>query len=389
VTLTDVDVTANATRGQDVALRRDWAAHSGGGDVVLNPALYDNTGAPFGCGLARLIDQSQGAGWSPFNPASPDPDNPHLGSPTAVIVLPQRIDITAFGLDPTNTCGDDKTATTKDYRIETSADGVTFAVAKQGSFTDADRKRLNIVTPTANARNVRFVRLTLLTPQSDAAGGSGQNFIDFSEIEVFGAPPNTLPSGPLQVSAGTVLQGQAVAFDASQVTDPDSKITGYHWDFDGNGTVDRVTAAPTTSYAYAAGGTFNPKVSVTDFRGGAGTATRQIRVAAPAIVTLPLRGSKGKATARVACSIRCTVKATVTLSKRQARDLGLKKRTAGTLSKTITQTGAQPVTATLSRAVRQAAKRRGIKSVKPTLSITVTYAVGLPATKRRVVTIKL
>jgi hypothetical protein len=41
------------------------------------------------------------------------------------------------------------------------------------------------------------------------------------------------------------------------------------------------------------------------------------------------------------------------------------------------------------RAVRQAAERRGIKSVEPTLSITVTYAVGPPATKRRIVTIKL
>jgi len=390
--VSDAEVPANATFGRDVALRRDWAARSGGGDVVLNrPDLYDNTGALFGCGLRQLIDQSLGVGWSPFNPASGDPDNPHIASgPRAVIVLPRMIDVTAFGLDPTNTCGDDETATTKGYTVETSADGVNFALAKQGSFTPADRNRLNIVAPTGNAQNVRFVRLTLLSPQSAGPGDSGRDFIDFSEIEVFGGPRNVLPSGPLLASATTIYRGNAVSLDASQVTDPDSKITGYDWDFDGNGTIDRSTSTPTTmSPVYGSGGTFAATVFVKDFRGGAGTATRPIAVAAPPRVTLPRQGSKGKVTARVACSIRCVVTAKLTLSKRQARALRLKKRTAGTARKTITRTGAQPVAVKLSRAVRTAAKRRGIKRVKTTLSITVTYAVGPATTKRRVVTVKL
>ena len=29
--------------------------------------------------------------------------------------------------------------------------------------------------------------------------------------------------------------------------DPDSKITGYDWDLDGNGSIDRSTAEPTTT----------------------------------------------------------------------------------------------------------------------------------------------
>jgi hypothetical protein len=91
----------------------------------------------------------------------------------------------------------------------------------------------------------------------------------------------------------------------------------------------------------------------------------------------------------VSCSIRCTVKATLTLSKRQARALGLRKRSAGTVRKTITRTSAQPIAAKLSRTVRRAAKRRRIKSVKTTLSITVTYAVGRPTTKRRLLTVRL
>jgi PKD repeat protein len=51
-------------------------------------------------------------------------------------------------------------------------------------------------------------------------------------------------------------------------------ITGYDWDF-GNGSVDRSTMGPTTSFAYASAGTFTPKV------------------AAPPKITLARSGKKG------------------------------------------------------------------------------------------------
>ena len=54
-----------------------------------------------------------------------------------------------------------------------------------------------MVAPTANATGVRFVRLTLLSPQRELPGDDGADFIDFSELEVFGGPRNTLPSGSL------------------------------------------------------------------------------------------------------------------------------------------------------------------------------------------------
>ena len=92
--------------------------------------------------------------------------------------------------------------------------------------------------------------------------------------------------------------GDSVLFGAS-FTDPDSKITGYHWDFDGNGTIDRTTATPTTTFAYARGGDYTARVAVTDFRGGAGTATAPIHVTTnPAVGTLPRRGTKGRARSR-------------------------------------------------------------------------------------------
>ena len=95
-------------------------------------------------------------------------------------------------MDPAHTCGDDETAATKDYRIETSTDGVTFKVAKEGTLPHLGRK-LNIVPPDGNATGVQFVRLTMLSPQSPSPATPAADFIDFWEIEIFGGPPNALP----------------------------------------------------------------------------------------------------------------------------------------------------------------------------------------------------
>ena len=103
------------------------------------------------------------------------------------------ITVTQFAIDPANTCGDDATASTKDYRVETSADGSTWTVAKEGTFGNADRGRLNLVDPTAGATNVRYIRFTMLSQQLAASCGTSPNqsgclFADMSELEVYGRP---------------------------------------------------------------------------------------------------------------------------------------------------------------------------------------------------------
>ena len=84
------------------------------------------------------------------------------------------------------------------------------------------------------------------------------------------------------MSNATPTLAELITFDATAVTDPDSAITGYEWDFDGNGSVDRTTTTPRTDFAYGATGSFNPVVRVKDFRGGKGTATTPVTVSAPA-----------------------------------------------------------------------------------------------------------
>jgi hypothetical protein len=372
ISVESVNLSPDENEVHDESMRRDWAASKGGATIEGS----DDTGGPFGCGLAQVIDQSQGAGWSPFNPDSADPDNPHAGPPTATITLPRPVDISTVGMDPSNTCGDDPSATTKDYRIETSTDGTNFQVAKEASFTPEDRARLNMVTLNANSTGVVKIRLTLLSPQSAGPGDSGADFIDFSEFEVFGGPPNALPAGTLQASPSSVALGAPVSFDASSFTDADSKITGYDWDFDSDGTVDRTTAEPQTEFTYDRAGDFNATVAVKDFRGGAGTATAAVKVKPGPAVDIPKKGRKGKFKIEITCgSPPCDVNGKLELNFNTARKLnrrGLKiakfKGTQGSESHRFTLK--------VPKDVRRDAKDIGLKRLKVRTTVKVSDSAG-------------
>ncbi len=170
--------------------RRDWAAASGGGKVAdFNGPDFTS----FNCGPGGAIDLAQGTGWG-----STTGDN--QGTPTGTpipkhvdVELPQAVTVTAFSIDPSNTCGDPGSSSTGDYRIETSADGKTWATAAQGTFTKADRGKYTEVAPTGNATGVKFVRMWLLSPQvpdiatnCPAGGFGGCKFMDLTELQVYG-----------------------------------------------------------------------------------------------------------------------------------------------------------------------------------------------------------
>jgi hypothetical protein len=122
-------------------------------------------------------------------------------TPKSVVVkLPQAVNISAIAVDPGNTCGDAGSSSTKDYRVETTTspalEGATWQVASSGSFTAADRHRLNSLTPAAGTGTaVTFVRYTMINPQvpgdfatTCAVGGyTGCDFMDMSELEVYGS----------------------------------------------------------------------------------------------------------------------------------------------------------------------------------------------------------
>ena len=174
---------------QDFSIRRNWASGLAGGSIdAFNGPDY----TPFGCGPAMAIDQSQGQGWG---------SDTGDGSPTNVMIpkfivvkLPQVVDITTFEVDPSNTCGDPGSASTGQFRIETSPDGTTYTTAAVGTFTSANRGKFNVVTPSAGMADVQYVKFWILSPQvpdfannCPAGAFAGCVFSDMTEIAVYGS----------------------------------------------------------------------------------------------------------------------------------------------------------------------------------------------------------
>ncbi len=400
VDVPDVVIRGGETVTQDVTMNRNWASKPGGASIV---STNDDTGEPV-CGPNALIDdQDGGRGWSAFNPTGPNYPAPLSGdAPTTTIALPEAIDVSAIGIDPASTCGDGASATLKGYKLEVSSGGTTFRTFSEGEFTAGEGGELNRLEVAGNlGANVRRVRLTLLSPQNDGPGFAGDDFIDVTALEVFGAVPNVLPAGGLKASPAKAATGQTVSFDASSFTDPDSRITGYDWDFDGNGSVDRTTDGPRTDFAYGAAGTFAPKVRAKDFRGGAGTGATTVTVTAPPppagpvvtppatkptplpVITIARSGTRGRFTLRVTCAQRCVLTGKVTLAKSLARNLHRKRLTVTTLRRTITSTRRQTIRVKLSAAVIKALKQRRLKSLTVSARAVARYADGRKRTASR------
>ena len=185
-------VNARRDAPADFQITRDFAARSGGAEVVdFNGPDLTN----FGCGPEAALDLELTTGWG-----STTGDD--AGTPTNVFVpkhitvdMHTVVDIDTFGVDPTGTCGDDETASTRGYRIETSPDGTVWTTSATGEFSSADNGRLNDVTPAPGTGDaVRFVRVTILSNQTPdfattcpEGADSGCSFTDLTELAVFGA----------------------------------------------------------------------------------------------------------------------------------------------------------------------------------------------------------
>jgi hypothetical protein len=77
---------------------------------------------------------------------------------------------------------------------------------------------------------------------------------------------NDVSSAPIASAGGPYAGdvGEAIPLSASASLDPDGSITGYEWDFDGNGTYDQTTTTPLTEHAYGAPFEGQLSVRVTD-----------------------------------------------------------------------------------------------------------------------------
>jgi hypothetical protein len=152
---------------KDWRLRRDWAALAGGGSIAaFNGPDY----TPFGCGPEGAIDQSQGNGWG----SDTDHDALITGLATdkfIVVKLPVRVDVSELAVNPSNTCGDPGSSSTRGWRIDVSSDGTSFTTLVDGVFYLANRGRMNTVF-TGSLTGIQYVRFWILNPQVPSAPGA-------------------------------------------------------------------------------------------------------------------------------------------------------------------------------------------------------------------------
>ncbi len=150
---------------RDFQLRRDWAAATGGGSInAFNGPDY----TPFGCGPINAIDQSQGAGWG----SDTDHDATITGLATdkfIIVKLPVTVDVSQIKVNPSNTCGDPGSSSTRGWRIDVSSNGTSFAMLVDGVFYAANRGQMNTVF-TGSAAGIQYVRLWMLNPQVPSNG---------------------------------------------------------------------------------------------------------------------------------------------------------------------------------------------------------------------------
>ncbi len=180
-----VSVSSSVPTTVDFALRRDWAGSAGGGDVIdFNGPDFSS----FGCGPPAIIDQSLGIGWNTKSDFVGGVATPKF----VVIRLPVPVNVSEIAVDPTANCGDGGSASTGDFLLETSTDGVTYQTAATGTFGVANRGHLNsIPLNPGTTDNVQCVRWTELSPQipggfPSCPGFAGCTLMDTTELEVYG-----------------------------------------------------------------------------------------------------------------------------------------------------------------------------------------------------------
>ncbi len=379
-----VTVTANATTTVDRTLPRDWASAAGGAHIVPEGA---GAGA---CGSGLLIDDLDGSGWAAAAPRAGS------AAPSVTIDLPVAVDVSSIVIDPRATCGYGTGSALAQYRVDAiSPTGTRTMVA--GTFGSGDTGP--VARQPTNARDVTRLRLTALSAQS-----ASSSVISVSDLSVRGTPSDAVPTGQLSAVPSTVLPGQLVTFRADFV-DPDSVITSYGWDFDGDGTVDVTTTAPTVQTSFGQPGARNARVTVHSTGGGEGAASVGVQVLAPATsppgVTpapapaLPLPDPRAappaaprvtvKARRRalavgVRCSGTCRLEATGTVSAATARRLGRRSRVV--LRATRTRVTRGTTTLTLPAAVRRAARAHHLSALRITVALRLDDASKRRATRR-------
>jgi PKD repeat protein len=119
---------------------------------------------------------------------------------------------------------------------------------------------------------------------------------------VAGGTPNTPPTAVIDANPTSGTVPFAVSFSGAGSNDTDGSIASYAWTFGDGGTASGVS----TSHTYTAAGSYTAKLTVTDNRGGSGSATVPISANADTSTINAPSGLSGSASKPGTMSLRWT-----------------------------------------------------------------------------------
>ena len=137
--------------------------------------------------------------------------------------------------------------------------------------------------------SISHIRVTMV----DSNGSTSNEFV-VDDLE-FGI--NEPPRAGFVYSPEPGETETPISFDASDSSDPDGDISYYLWDFDGDGTVDRNTSNPVTTYRYERWGDYLVTLQVVDDDGATDEIEDEIYVNVPPRATFdhsPIEPSIGQ-----------------------------------------------------------------------------------------------
>ena len=171
-------VRINGAARLDLRVFRDWAARDGGAriDGFTRPDY-----SQYGCGPVGAIDRSLGFGWGSDAPSS-TAGSQVTGPRSIVIRLPKTIDVASFGVAAGPACGDPSDATMRAFDLYTRAGAHGPWRLALRRTTALQQGVLTTLSPTGNARGVRWVKLTMRSNRGNPY------YMDMQELSVRGRP---------------------------------------------------------------------------------------------------------------------------------------------------------------------------------------------------------
>lgn len=204
--------------------------------------------------------------------------------------------------------------------------------------------------------------------------------------------PNAAPTARFTASPSNPKPGDRVVFNGTDSSDAEGRVVSYRWDLDGDGTFDDTGSTVRTTYTED--GIVKVTLTVLDDRGKSALVTRAIRVGLGVQASAKNKLKAGitarskyriRTVLKKGLTVRCranraaTCKASLLVSSRQARRLGLaskaaKTRKVGSARVKLTRSGSKSLRIRLTKSARRGL--RAVRSVSFQLKLKINDRAG-------------